>query len=87
MELLATTSLSNVEISRLTGFSDYNHFTRVFRRQTGLTPAPLPYLYGSRYPAARIGTSVLKTGFCSKMPGCTLQPGVYNGGTRSVHPP
>ena len=38
MELLATTSLSNVEISRLTGFSDYNYFYRVFRRQTGLTP-------------------------------------------------
>ena len=38
MELLATTSLSNMEISRLTGFSDYNYFYRVFRRQTGLTP-------------------------------------------------
>lgn len=38
MELLSTTQLSNAEISRLTGFSDYNYFYRVFRRQTGLTP-------------------------------------------------
>lgn len=38
MELLVSTQLPNSEISRLTGFPDYNYFYRVFRRQTGLTP-------------------------------------------------
>lgn len=38
MGLLVSTQLPNSEISRLTGFPDYNYFYRVFRRQTGLTP-------------------------------------------------
>ena len=38
-ELLAQTSTPIVEVARLTGFRTQSHFTGVFRRQVGLTPA------------------------------------------------
>lgn len=38
MELLAETKLTNAEICRKIGITDYNYFYRVFRKQTGLTP-------------------------------------------------
>lgn len=38
-ELLATTRLSIAEIALQTGFYDQAHFTRVFKKTTGITPA------------------------------------------------
>jgi len=37
-ELLLDPSLSVSEISRLTGFSDHNYFSKVFKKMTGMTP-------------------------------------------------
>ena len=37
-QLLATTGLSMVEISRRTGFSYSSYFTRIFKKKTGMTP-------------------------------------------------
>ena len=39
LELLASPSHSLAEIAYLTGFSDQSHFTRVFKRHTGQSPA------------------------------------------------
>lgn len=38
-ELLLKHGLSISEISRITGFSDHNYFSKVFKKYTGLTPA------------------------------------------------
>lgn len=37
-DLLLDPSLSVSEISRLTGFSDHNYFSKVFKKMTGMTP-------------------------------------------------
>ncbi|MNE86168.1 HTH-type transcriptional regulator YesS [compost metagenome] len=37
-ELLSDQELSVSEISRLTGFSDHNYFSKVFKKMTGMTP-------------------------------------------------
>jgi len=37
-ELLLDHRLSVSEISRLTGFSDHNYFSKVFKKMTGMTP-------------------------------------------------
>lgn len=39
MDMMQNTSYSLAEIAYLTGFSDPSHFTRIFRMQTGKTPA------------------------------------------------
>jgi AraC-like DNA-binding protein len=39
IELLVTPSYSLSEIAYLTGFSDQSHFTRIFKKQTGKSPA------------------------------------------------
>jgi AraC family transcriptional regulator len=39
VQLLAEPDLSLAEISLATGFSDQSHFSRIFKRVTGLTPA------------------------------------------------
>ncbi|MCZ6519978.1 MAG: chromate resistance protein [Bacteroidetes bacterium] len=39
IKLLETTKYSLSEISYLTGFSDQSHFTRIFKKHTGLTPS------------------------------------------------
>ncbi|MBO9201926.1 MULTISPECIES: chromate resistance protein ChrB domain-containing protein [Niastella] len=39
MELMASTTHSLTEIAYLTGFSDQSHFTRIFKKQTGLSPS------------------------------------------------
>lgn len=38
MHLMETTQYSLTEIAYLTGFSDQSHFTRIFKKQTGLLP-------------------------------------------------
>lgn len=38
-DLLLDPSLSVSEISRLTGFSDHNYFSKVFKKMTGMTPS------------------------------------------------
>lgn len=39
LELLQTTDYSLTEIAYLTGFSDQSHFTRIFKKQTGISPS------------------------------------------------
>lgn len=39
MELMTTSSYSLTQIAYLTGFSDQSHFTRIFKKQTGLSPS------------------------------------------------
>jgi AraC-like DNA-binding protein len=39
INLIETTNYSLTEIAYLTGFSDQSHFTRIFKKQTGQTPA------------------------------------------------
>jgi AraC-like DNA-binding protein len=36
---MLTPEISTAEISLATGFADQSHFTRVFRKVTGITPA------------------------------------------------
>jgi AraC-like DNA-binding protein len=38
MELMVTPTYSLTEIAYLTGFSDQSHFTRIFKKHTGLSP-------------------------------------------------
>lgn len=39
IELMATPSYSLTDIAYLTGFSDQSHFTRIFRKSTGISPS------------------------------------------------
>lgn len=39
IELMATPSYSLTEIAYLTGFSDQSHFTRIFKKHTGVSPS------------------------------------------------
>jgi AraC family transcriptional regulator len=36
---LATSALPLVEVALAAGFSDQSHFTKIFKRQMGMTPA------------------------------------------------
>ncbi|MGN6416914.1 MAG: chromate resistance protein ChrB domain-containing protein [Pseudobacter sp.] len=46
IELMATPSYSLTDIAYLTGFSDQSHFTRIFRKTTGLSPSD----YRKKFP-------------------------------------
>ena len=39
IELMLNSSYSLTEIAYLTGFSDQSHFTRIFKKSTGLNPS------------------------------------------------
>ena len=39
VRLLSSTSMKTYEIAEAVGFSDYHHFTKTFKKVTGLTPS------------------------------------------------
>lgn len=44
--LLITSETSIADVSAMLGFAHHSHFTRLFRRQTGMTPRTFAHLYG-----------------------------------------
>ena len=52
IELLRDTDMSLLEIAGLVGFEDQSYFTKVFKKETGLSPKKYRDSRGARPPAA-----------------------------------